>query len=146
MKKQILLLFYLISFSFCKEPKIFGTDVTFIMLSESEIKIIGEGVNVSGTKITINKSGAYLVQGSKIEANIVIKSSSVNLFLQNLEFSSTKTAPITVDDNLKDIKITNIQDTIINDWENPLTTEGECAVIKIKKIVRLLSKIKVNLQ
>ena len=133
MKKQILLLFYLISFSFCKEPKIFGTDVTFIMLSEGEIKIIGEGVNVSGTKITINKSGAYLVQGSKIEANIVIKSSSVNLFLQNLEFSSSKTAPITVDDNLKDIKITNIQDTIINDWENPLTTEGECAVIKIKK-------------
>ena len=47
--------------------------------------------------------------------------------------SSRKTAPIIVTNNLKDIKIINVQNTILNDYEDPDTTDGECAVIKIKK-------------
>ena len=134
MKIKILLV-YLISLIFCKENKNLSSDTIFIIFSEEEIKVFGDndGVKILGSKVTIDKPGNYVLQGSKLEANIVVKSSLVNLFLQNLELSSTKTAPITIDDNLKNITITNIQNSILNDWEDPLTTEGECAVVKIKK-------------
>ena len=135
MKIKILLV-YIISLIFCKEFKNLRSDTTtFIIFSEEEISIIGDndGVKISGSKVTINKAGNYILQGSKLEANIVVKSSLVNLILQNLELSSSKSAPITIDDNLKNITITSIQNSILNDWEDPLSTEGECAVIKIKK-------------
>ena len=42
------------------------------------------------TKVTIKKSGAYLLQGAKTEANIVIKSSSVELYFRDLKLSDKK--------------------------------------------------------
>ena len=50
-----------------------------------------------------------------------------------MKLSSKITAPIIITSNLKDVKIIVLQNTILKDLENPDTTEGECAVVKIKK-------------
>lgn len=134
MKKQFLLVI-LLSIILCKTPYNLRSGITFINFSDGEISIVGDkdGIKVSENKITIKDSGTFLAQGSIKEANIQIKSSSVNLLLQNLEITSSTTAPIVVDDNLNDVKIINIQNSTLNDIEDPSTTEGECAVVKIKK-------------
>ena len=133
MKIKFLLVFIL-SVVFCKEPNNLKSDITIITFSDKDgISFIGEGGVVSGTKLTLNKSGVYLAQGSMKEVNIVIEASQIHLHMQNLELTSKETAPITVEDNLKDIKITNVQNTTLNDLEDPSNINGECAVIKIKK-------------
>ena len=50
-----------------------------------------------------------------------------------MKLSSKITAPIIITSNLKDVTIIVLQNTILKDLENPETTEGECAVVKIKK-------------
>ena len=133
MKIKFLLVFML-SVVLCKEPNHLKSDIAIITFSDKDgISLIGEGGVVSGTKLTLNKSGVYLAQGSMEEANIVIEASQVHLHMQNLVLTSKETAPITVEANLKDIKITNVQNTTLNDLEDPSNINGECAVIKIKK-------------
>ena len=52
------------------------------------IKIPHEGgASVYETTVIIEKPGIYLAQGKSEEANIVIKTSSVSLYLQNLELT-----------------------------------------------------------
>ena len=108
-------------------------NTNYIVFSNEQIKVSEGTALVSGTTVVIEKPGKYLVTGESEEGNIVIKSNSVKLYLQHLQLSSRKTAPIIVTNNLKDVKIINVQNTILNDYENPDTTDGECAVIKIKK-------------
>ena len=133
MKIKILLVL-IISTVLCKEPNNLKTDVTFITFSNSEgVSVIGEGVDVYGSKVTIKKPGVYLAQGSMDDVYILIKESSVDLLLQNVQLSSTVTAPIIVDSNLEDITITNVQNVTLIDYEDPLKTVGECSVIKIRK-------------
>ena len=108
-------------------------NTNYIVFSNEQIKVSEGTALVSGTTVVIEKPGKYLVTGESEEGNIVIKSNSVKLYLQHLQLSSRKTAPIIVTNNLKDVKIINVQNTILNDYEDPDTTDGECAVIKIKK-------------
>ena len=110
-------------------------NTNYIVFSNEQIKASEGTALVSGTTVVIEKPGKYLVTGESEEGNIVIKSNSVKLYLQHLQLSSRKTAPIIVTNNLKDVKIINVQNTILNDYEDPDTTDGECAVIKIKKIL-----------
>ena len=134
MKNQLLLVI-LLSIILCKQPNNLRAGVTYINFKDGEISIEGDSdaVKVSGTQVTIKKSGTFLAQGSIKEANMQIKSSQVDLLLQDLEITSSTTAPIIVDNNLDEVKIINIQNSTLNDKEDPATTEGECAVIKIKK-------------
>ena len=134
MKIQILFTFLLISsiLSLTADDSILSAK--YIVFLNKMIRVSDEGgASISGTTVLIEKPGLYLVSGMTEEGNIVIKSSSVKLYLQNLKLSSKITAPIIVGSNLEDVKIINIQNTVLSDLENPLTTEGECAVIKIKK-------------
>ena len=133
MKIQSLFIFLLISLSFCVEPNNDSLNIIYIVFSNEEIKIPEGGATISGTSVIIEKSGIYLITGESEEGNIVIKANSVILYLQNLKLSSKKTAPIIVTSNLKDIKIINLENSILKDLEDPYTTEGECAVVKIKK-------------
>ena len=126
-------MFLLLSFILCLEPNDDSSSVKYIFFSKENIKIPDEKITVSGTSVILEEPGIYLVTGESDEGNIVIKSSSVKLYLQNLHLSSKITAPIIVTSNLKDIKIIVLQNTILKDLENPETTEGECSVIKIKK-------------
>lgn len=128
MKIQILLLL-LISVSFGKN----SNAIVYITFSKEGIDVSGDGASVSGTSVTIEKTGTYLVQGESEEGNIIVKASSVTLYTQHLDLSSKTTAPITINSKLEGIKIINIQNTTLKDYEEEATTSGECAVIKIKK-------------
>lgn len=133
MKLNYLFLYSLFSIILCliqdDEIKI----QNYIVFSNERIKVSNGGATVSGTKVIIENPGNYLVTGDSEEGNIIIKSSSVKLYLQHLSLSSKETSPIIITSNLKDVRIINLQNTIIKDLEDPLTTEGECAAIKIKK-------------
>ena len=98
---------------------IFGKNVRIndnvFLHASNGIEIEGEGAIVSGTNVTITKTGSHLVTGSSNEGNIIIDTSSVNLFLQNLELSSSKTSPIIVTSKLSDIKIISIENVILKD-------------------------------
>jgi len=127
MKYQLVLLFFLISFILCQD------ETSYIVFMNDTIKVPHEGgATISGTTVVIEKPGIYLAQGKSDEANIVIKSSSVSLYLQNLELASKITAPIIVTSGLDNVKIVALQKSTLNDLENSLTTTGECAAIKVK--------------
>ena len=128
MKIQILLLL-LISIVFGKN----SNAVVYITFSNDGITVSGDGATVSGTTVTIEKAGTYFVQGSSSEGNLVVSQGSVVLYLQHLDLSSKTTAPITVNSKLEGVKIINVQNTTLKDYEDESTTSGECAVIKIKK-------------
>ena len=132
MEKQFLLLLLLLSFTLCQD------ETSYIVFMNDTIKVPHEGgATVSGTTVIIEKPGIYLAQGKSEEANIVIKSSSVSLYLQNLELTSRTTAPIIVNNGLDNVKIVTLQKSALNDLEDYLTTTGECAAIKVKKRVLL---------
>ena len=128
MEKPILLLLLLFSFTLCQD------ETSYIVFMDNTIKVPHEGgAAVSGTTVVIEKPGIYLAQGKSEEANIVIKSSSVSLYLQNLDLTSKTTAPIIVNSGLENVKIVTLQKSTLNDFEDPLSTTGECAAIKVKK-------------
>ena len=129
MKIQILLLIFMLSFALGKKPNA----IEYITFTKDGIITTGEGAVVSGTTVTVQKSGTYIVQGESEEGNLIVSTNSVVLYLQHLDLSSKTTAPITVNSKLDGIKIINIQNTTLKDYENESTTSGECAVIKIKK-------------
>ena len=127
-----MVLFLLIEMTFCLDSNE-EINTEHIVFSNEEINVSREDVVVDGTTVVIEKPGSFLVTGESVEGNIVIKSNSVTLFLQDLFLTSEKTAPIIITSNLKDVKIMNLRNTTLNDFENKTSTEGECAVIKIKK-------------
>ena len=129
MKIQILLNILLLSIAFCLK----SNAIVYITFSNEGVSVSGDGASVSGSTVTIEKAGTYLAQGESNEGNVVIKASSVILYLQHLELSSKTTAPLIINSNLNEIKIINIQNTTLNDLEDSTTTQGECAAVKIKK-------------
>jgi hypothetical protein len=106
---------------------------SIITFSNNEATSSGEGVEISGTNVTIKKGGSYLATGTSTEGTITISVESVKLYLQNLNLTSSLTSPIIVDKKLTGIKIISIENVVLNDLEDPTTTIGECAVIKVKK-------------
>lgn len=127
MRKEILFMIFLFSTIFALD----SNAIVYITFSNDEITTTGDGAVISGTTVTIEKEGTYLVQGSTDEGNIVVKSNSV-IYLQHLYLASKTTAPLTINSKLE-VQVINIQNTTLKDLENVLTTTGECAAIKIKK-------------
>ena len=128
MKIQFLFLAITLALAFCLQYNA----IVYITFSNEGITTTGEGAVVSGTSVSIEKSGTYFVQGSSDEGNLIVKSSDVVLYLQHLDLSSKTTAPITINSKLE-VKIINVQNTTLKDLEDSSTTTGECAAIKIKK-------------
>ena len=127
------LLAFLVQIIFCIEPEDDDvSDTNFIVFSNEDIKVSNE-IKISDSAVLIEKPGSYYISGETNEGTIVVKSNKVTLFLQNLKLSSEKTAPIIIGKNLDDVKIINIENTTLENFEDPSTTDGECAVIKIKK-------------
>ena len=129
MKSQIFL-FLIFAIIYCLEDTSYTSTITF---SADKVESSGEGVNIDGTKAEITKSGSYLVTGTSSEGNLIIKESSVNVYLENLELSSNSTSPIIVNSKLSEVKIIAIKTVTLKDLEDSSSTSGECAVIKIKK-------------
>ena len=117
---------------FCFESEEDILNSNYIFFSKGEISASNE-IKISGTTARILQPGIVYITGESKEGNIEVNSDKVILYLQDLKLSSKKTAPIIISSNLKDVKIINIGNTILEDLEDPDTTKGECAVIKIKK-------------
>ena len=128
MKRTIFLLI-LISAVISLEESEYTATIKF--LSDS-VDAIGDGLTITGTTVSIEKEGSYLVTGLNTDGNLIIKTSSVEIYLQNLLLESSTTAPITVNSKLKGVKIITLENVSLNDKEDETST-GECAVIKIKK-------------
>ena len=75
MKIQILLIVFLLFTVFGKE----SNAIIYITFSNDGITTTGEGAVVSGTSVTIEKSGTYIAQGVSEEGNIIVKTGSVTL-------------------------------------------------------------------
>ena len=136
MKSEIFLIFVLL-ISLYRQENSYTSIITFL---NNEITSSGEGVEISGTTVTITNAGSYLVTGTSLEGSVKIKVASVNLYLQNLNLTSYTTAPIIINSNLKNIKIISIENVILNNLEDSSTTTGECAVIKVKKTSQVTFK------
>ena len=120
----------LLSITLCLQPNDYTATITFEELGPS---YIGTGVTINGTTATITTAGSFLLTGKTTEGNVIIKTSSVNLYLENLNLTSNITSPIVINSKLNDITITSLENVILTDNENPNVTLGECAVIKVKK-------------
>ena len=133
MKIQNFFLTFLLSpIIFCLDSEDDNSYTNYIIFSNEKIRASNK-IKISGTTVKIDKPGNYYITGESDEGNIVVQSSKVELYLKNLKLSSEETAPITISKDLKDVKIINVGNTILEDLEDPSTTDGECAVIKIKK-------------
>ena len=128
MKRSIILII-LISAVISLEEGEYTATIKF--LSDS-VDAIGDGLTLAGTTVSIEKEGSYLVTGLNTDGNLIIKASSVEVYLQNLLLESSTTAPITVNSKLKGVKIIALENASLKDKEDETST-GECAVIKIKK-------------
>ena len=128
MKIKILLL-TLVSLAICLEDIQYAATLKFL---SSGVESEGSGFTVTGSTVSLEKAGSYLVTGLNNEGNIIIKGSSVELYLQNILLASSSTAPITVNSQLKGVKIVAVENVILKNKEEESST-GECAVIKIKK-------------
>ena len=104
-----------------------------IEFSEDHIIANGEGFDYNGTTVNITSSGSFLIKGICNEGTINIYSNSVNLYLQDLELSSSITSPIFINKNLLNIKIISLKNVNISDYEQIDSTGGDCAAIKIRK-------------
>ena len=124
---------FLISITLCLKPNDYTSIITF---SEEGPSSSGTGVTIEGTKVTITTEGEYLITGNSTEGNLIISNNSVKLYLKNLNLTSNITAPIIINSKLNDILINSLENVILIDNESINTTEGECAVIKIKKIAK----------
>ena len=115
----------------CLEENIYNSIIYF---SNEKINITGEGsAKENKGSVKILEPGSYLLTGASNEGNVIIDSSSVYLYLENLVLSSNGTSPIIIENKKNDVKIIAIQNVTLNDLEDPDTTTGECATIKIKK-------------
>ena len=128
MKSKILLLI-LISLAICLDDIEYAGTIKFI---NSGVESEGSGFTASGSTVSFEKAGSYLVTGLNNEGNLIIKANSVEVYLKNILLGSTTTAPITVNSQLKGVKIVAVENVILNDKEDENST-GECAVIKVKK-------------
>jgi len=128
MKIKILLL-TLVSLAICLEDIQYSATLKFL---SSGVESEGSGFTVTESTVSLEKAGSYLVTGLNNEGNIIIKGSSVELYLQNILLASSTTAPITVNSQLKGVKIVAVENVILKNKEEESST-GECAVIKIKK-------------
>ena len=128
---HFLYLLILLSSAFCLEKEEeYKTEITF---SKDQVKITKEEVIVEeGNVVVIEQPGSYYATGETEEGFFVIRTSSVKLYLENLKLASSKNAPIIVLKDLKDVEIINLKNTKLTDIEEK-GTEGECAVVKVKK-------------
>ena len=129
MKTKMLLIF-LLYLTYCFEENTYTSTITF---SSNGITASGDEVKIEGTNATILKSRSYLVNGNSNEGNVIVGIRNVDLYLKDLELSSSITSPIIVNSKLKDVKIISIGNVVLKDLEDSSSTTGECAVIKIKK-------------
>lgn len=131
MKSKILLLI-LISLAISLDDIEYTATLKYL---SNTVESEGDGFTVTGSTVSLEKAGSYLVTGLNNEGNLIIKANSVEVYLKNILLSSSTTAPIIVNSELTGVKIVAVDNVILNNKEEEDST-GECAVIKVKKKVK----------
>lgn len=112
-----------------------------LVFSDSAITGSGSGCEISGTALTIDEPGVYIVSGACADGSIKIKkgTTGVTLVLDGLDLTSAATAPITCGKS-SEVTIVAASGTVNaladsaqnNDDAYPENTAAENAVIKCK--------------
>ncbi|MBQ9058512.1 MAG: carbohydrate-binding domain-containing protein [Atopobiaceae bacterium] len=72
---------------------------TIVEFSSTGAQVSGNGASAQGSVVTISEEGSYIIRGSASEAQIIVdttNTSKVQLILDNVNLSSSSTAPIYV--------------------------------------------------
>lgn len=118
-----------------------AADALTLTFTDSGITGSGNGVEISGTALTISEPGTYLLTGSCADGSVKVKkgTSGVTLILSDLSLTSSTTAPITCGKSsvvtivAADGTTNTLTDAAQNsDTDYPDNTDAENAVIKGK--------------
>ena len=118
-----------------------AADALTLTFTDSGITGSGNGVEISGTALTISEPGTYLLTGSCADGSVKVKkgTAGVTLILSDLSLTSSTTAPITCGKSsvVTIVAADGTTNTLTdaaqnNDIEYPDNTDAENAVIKGK--------------
>lgn len=118
-----------------------AADALTLTFTDSGITGSGNGVEISGTALTISEPGTYLLTGSCADGSVKVKkgTAGVTLILSDLSLTSSTTAPITCGKSsvVTIVAADGTTNTLTdaaqnNDTEYPDNTDAENAVIKGK--------------
>jgi|GEM_PF-5836303 len=124
---------------------VWGEDYVTFTFSDSEISVSDEGAEgykISGTDLTINKEGTYVVTGSCSDGTISVKkgTTGVTLIFSDLTLTSTTSAPVCLK-KTSEAEIVLQGTNVITDSEDPANEDStdetvadafEGAAIKVK--------------
>ena len=145
--KQALSLLLTLALLLCFVPAASATDysgATAFVFSDDGIAVTeGEatGYTISGTALTINAAGTYVLSGACADGSVKVKkgTTGVTLVLNGLELTSAATAPITCNKStgvtlvIADGSVNALTDSEQNNDDNyPDNTDAENAVLKCK--------------
>lgn len=145
--KQALSLLLTLALLLCFVPVASAADysgATAFVFSDDGIAVTeGEatGYKISGTALTINAAGTYVLSGACADGSVKVKkgTTGVTLVLNGLELTSAATAPITCNKStgvtlvIADGSVNTLTDSEQNNDDNyPDNTDAENAVIKCK--------------
>ncbi|MBR5662669.1 MAG: carbohydrate-binding domain-containing protein [Bacilli bacterium] len=113
-----------------------------------EETISGSGYKIKGTNLTINNPGVYRLTGGSVDGTITVKKGTkdVTIILDNLDLSSTKSAPLTINKEGAEVKLRLVGTSTLVDNEDPdnefstdpnVTDLFEGAAIKVKSESKL---------
>ena len=145
--KQALSLLLTLALLLCFAPVASAADysgATAFVFSDDGIAVTeGEatGYKISGTALTINAAGTYVLSGACADGSVKVKkgTTGVTLVLNGLELTSAATAPITCNKStgvtlvIADGSVNTLTDSEQNNDDNyPDNTDAENAVLKCK--------------
>ena len=145
--KQALSLLLTLALLLCFVPVASAADysgATAFVFSDDGIAVTeGEatGYKISGTALTINAAGTYVLSGACADGSVKVKkgTTGVTLVLNGLELTSAATAPITCNKStgvtlvIADGSVNTLTDSEQNNDDNyPDNTDAENAVLKCK--------------
>ena len=116
-----------------------AADALTLTFTDSGITGSGNGVEISGTALTISEPGTYLLTGSCADGSVKVKkgTAGVTLILSDLSLTSSTTAPITCGKSsvVTIVAADGTTNTLTdaaqnNDTDYPTNTDAENAVIK----------------
>ena len=86
-----------------------------------EETISGSGYKIKGTDLTINNPGVYHLNGSSVNGTITVKKGTkdVTIILDNLDLTSTKTSPLTINKEGAEVKLRLVGTNTLVDNEDP---------------------------
>ena len=150
-KSKLTKFIFLLTLMFFGYTKVNAVQEVVLEFTNTKIKetMSGSGYKISGTDLSISAPGVYRLTGSSVEGSITVKKATtgVTIILDNLDLTSSKTAPLTINKDGSDVKLKLVGTNTLIDNEDPETEYStdpavldlfEAAAIKVKASSSLL--------